>query len=89
MKIVFTSHAKDKLKSKDIKGLRINKKILIEVIHKPIAVNLNLNPHRSVGRLTEELSIAVIWKKENDIITVITFYPAEKGRYENKILRRR
>ncbi len=86
MKIVFTSHAKEKLQSKEAKVLGIKKKLVVQVIHKPIVVNKDLDPHQSIGVLNEELSLAVIWKKENDIIKVITFYPAEKGRYESKIL---
>ena len=89
MKIAFTIHVKDKLQEKESKDLEIDREKIINVLKHPIVIDKNKNPHQSVGSLNEKLSLSVIWKVENDIIKAITFYPAEKGRYESKILRRR
>jgi hypothetical protein len=89
MKVVFTIHAKEKLLANEAKRLGITRKKITESLEHPLAINKDVDPHQSVGELNHELSLAVIWKIENDIIKVITFYPAEKGRYESKILRRR
>ena len=89
MKIVLTLHAKEKLQTQEARLLGITLRKITNVINKPLVINKNLNPHQSIGELTENLSLAVIWKTEGDIIKVITFYPAEKGRYESKVLRRR
>lgn len=89
VKIELTLHAKEKLKTKESKLLKITKKIIIDAIKKPIGVDRNLSPHRSTDKLNDDLSLAVIWKEEDGIIRIITFFPAEKGRYESKILRRR
>lgn len=86
MKIVFTVHAKDKLKTEEVKLLKINRKKLINILKQPVVVDKSIEPHRNVGKLDETLSLAVIWKVENGIIKIITFYPAEKGRYESKVL---
>ena len=89
MKVVFTIHAKGKLLTNEVKALGITRKKIIESLRQPLVINKKVNPHHSIGELNDELSLAVIWKTESGIIKVITFYPAEKGRYESKILRRR
>ncbi len=89
MKIIFTIHAQQKLRSREIKLLKVSQKQITEIIDNPLAMDKSITPHQSVGRLNNELSLAVIWKKEDGIMKIITFYPAEKGRYESKILRRR
>lgn len=89
MKVLFTIHTKEKLLTAEAKALRITKIRIIAILKKPIITNKKLNPHQSLGKLNDQLSLVVIWKTENDIMKVITFYPAEKGRYESKILQRR
>lgn len=89
MKVVFTIHAKEKLSTSEAKKLGITQEKIIYALKQPLVINNNVNPHQSVGKLSDELSLAVIWKMESAIIKVITFYPAEKGRYESKILQRR
>ena len=89
MKVILTLHAKEKLLTAEAKILGITRKKITDTLRKPLVKNKNMNPHQSVGELNSDLSLAVIWKQESGIIKVITFYPAEKGRYESKILRRR
>lgn len=89
MKVIFTIHTKEKLLTSEIKVLGITRKRIIESLKQPLVTNKSANPHQSIGELNDELSLAVIWKIESGIIKVITFYPAEKGRYESKVLRRR
>lgn len=89
MKTAFTSHARAKLKTKDIKELEINRKKIIDAIKKPLTIDKSINPHRNTSKLSNILSLCVIWREDDGIIRVITFYPAEKGRYESKVLQRR
>lgn len=89
MKIVFTKHAEEKLQEEEPKLLEITKKKIIYVLKRPVIINKTINPHRSIGTLNDELSLVVIWKIENTTIKVVTFYPAERGRYEGKISRGR
>ncbi len=89
MKIVFTKHAEDKLKSTEAKSLSIDKHAITSVIRKPLVVDKKINPHQSIGKLNDNLSLSVIWKIANTTAKVITFYPAAKDRYESKILRGR
>lgn len=90
MKVIFTLHVEEKLLEEDSRDLGITKDKIIAVLEDPIITDKKVHPHHSVGSLDNELSLNVIWKTEKGgIIKAITFYPAEKGRYESKILRRR
>lgn len=89
MKIVFTKHAIYKLQQKSARNLQINKEKIKKVLENPIAIDKSITPHRRTGKLTDELSLCVIYKVEKGVYKVITFYPAEKGRYESKVLRGR
>ena len=90
MKVVYTAHAEKKLKFSEIKKLKITKKKLESVIQNPIAIDRSEDPVLiAIGKLTEKLSLSVAYRKINKKIRIITFYPAERGRYERKILQRR
>lgn len=89
MKIIFTKHIEDKLQDIKHQKLGITKAKLREVINNPLAIDLEIDPHQSIGKLNENLSLSVIWKVENNTLKMITFYASSKGRYESKILRRR
>jgi len=87
--IKYTKHVYDKLKLQEIIELKINLKTIAGILKNPNTVDESIEPHQSIGSLSRTLSLSVIWKREDGIIKVITFYPARKGRYESKILRRR
>jgi len=87
--IKYTKHVYDKLKLREIIELKIDLKTIAGVLKNPATVDESIKPHQSIGSLSKTLSLSVIWKREDGIIKVITFYPSKKGRYESKILRRR
>mgnify|MGYP001579818333 CR=1 FL=1 len=84
---VYTIHAEEKLTLPRVRKLRISKKRIERVIEKPIVVDASEQPVLiAIGNLTKALSLCVVYRRIEEIIRVITFYPAEKGRYERKIL---
>jgi len=84
---VYTIHAEEKLTLPRIKKLKISKKRIERVIQQPITVDESEQPVLiAIGNLTKTLSLCVVYRRIEAIIRVITFYPAEKGRYERKIL---
>lgn len=89
MRIKFTKHVFDKLKLREVIALKIGLETIVKVLEKPTLIYKSVEPYQSIGKISDSLSLSVIWKMEGDIIKVITFYPARKGRYEGKILRRR
>lgn len=84
----MTKHAQEKLRTPPIINLKITKPHLDRVITKPSHKDVMKNGEtRSVGFLSQDLSLCVIHKIETrGIIKVITFFPSQKGRYENPIL---
>ncbi|OGK25605.1 hypothetical protein A2954_01255 [Candidatus Roizmanbacteria bacterium RIFCSPLOWO2_01_FULL_37_12] len=87
MKIIYTKHAEEKLGTKEAKKFRITKSKIEIITKKPITQeNLATGLVRAFGLVDEFRSLCIVYKKENGKIKIITFFPAEKGRYENKIL---
>lgn len=84
MKIQFTRHAAvDKFAILRKHKFKATKRLIRDIINNPdhedkvsdapkIIASKSINPTHI---------LRVVYKKEDDIITVITFYPAEKGRY--------
>lgn len=89
MRIVYTKHAAiDKFAMLERHKFRprITKRMIREVIKNPehedtISDSPNIISSRSID---EEHILRVVWRKEGDIIFVITFHPAEQGRYYEK-----
>lgn len=84
MKIVFTSHAiKDKFPLLLRHGFKVTKKDIKSVISNPEHIDkITDYPKIIVSKEFDKKHILrVVHKVENGIIKVITFYPAEKGRY--------
>ena len=84
MKVIFSSHALDKLQTSDARKFKITKAKIQAILKKPVFQSqLLLGVVRAVGLLDKDHSLCIIYKLDRDIIKVITFFPSEKGRYEN------
>ena len=84
MKIIFTSHAiKDKFPQLSKHGFRLTKSDVKSVINHPEHTDkISDYPKIIVSKEFDKKHVLrVVYKIENGIIKVITFYPAEKGRY--------
>lgn len=89
MRIIFTKHAaieKFKMLEKHSFRPKITKKMIRDVIRKPDHEDLKSDfPKIIVSKsLDEKHILRVVYKIEGGIITVITFHPAEQGRYYEK-----
>lgn len=85
MKIVYTKHASGKFKSLNKLNWHFTKKSIGEVLENPnysseekergvfIASKIIDNKHY----------LRVIYTLRSGIITIVTFYPTKKGKYEN------
>ncbi len=84
MKISFTKHAQvDKFALLKKHKFMISRKIIKEVIKNPDHIDEESDAPRIIASKSIDAKhvLRVVYKREGDIITVITFYPAEKGRY--------
>lgn len=90
MQIVYSLHAEEKLGFSEIKKSRVTKKKIEKVLKHPEAIDRSEKPVLiAVGKLNTKLSLCVVYKRIKEGLKIITFYPAERGRYEHKILQRR
>ena len=86
MKFIFTKHAiVDKLamlKRHQFKT-RVTKQLIKQTILAPEHIDEKSDLPKIIASkaIDERHILRVVYRKENDTIIVITFYPAEKGRY--------
>lgn len=83
MKIVFTRHSEKKLKDLKNLGVIIKKSFVKNILKNPLDVDYESDPPKKIasGKFGEKHVLRVVFREENGIIIVITFYPAKKGRY--------
>lgn len=83
MKFVFTKHAKDRLVKFAKIGIKIYRRDVLATIKNPEHLDKESDfPKIIASKPRDEKHILrVVFKIEDDIITIITFYIAKKGRY--------
>ena len=86
MKLTYTKHAKKKFKILTQVGIEISRKSIREAIKIPEHIDEKSDyPKKIVSVSTDETHVLrVVYKAEGDIIIVITFYLAKRGRYYEK-----
>ena len=77
--IVYTKHAEEKFRILKEQGFVVKKKMVEKVINSPDAVDYSQSPLLIAQKSIDEKHILkVVFKKENGIIKIITFYPMRK-----------
>lgn len=86
MKIIFTKHATQKLLKPVKKGLKLSKEDITNTVKNPDQVDYEIDYPKiiAIKDYDQRHVIRVVFRRNSDIITVITFYPARQGRYEEK-----
>lgn len=86
MKIIFTDHAKFKFKIFEQHGLKISESQISDIVRNPVTTNQG-NKGRLIiqGQFDEMHLIRVICEIEGETIRIVTFYPARRDRYEDKL----
>jgi hypothetical protein len=83
--IVYTKHAEEKFRILKEQGFIVKKKMVEKVINSPDAVDHSQFPLLVAQKSIDEKHILkVVFKKENGIIKIITFYPMRKKKLKNK-----
>ena len=86
----YTIHAEWKLKLSEVRKLKINKQKIQKIVKTAETIDKSEEPVLiAIGGFSKELSLCIVYRRIEGRIRIITFYPAEKGRYERKILSRR
>lgn len=83
MRVIFTYHAEKKFK--DLKELNVHatKSLIKRILGKPAHLDTTSDFPKKIasGEFDQTRILRIVYKRKHDIITVITFYPAKKGRY--------
>ena len=83
-KIVFCAHAENKFRIFKQHGLELTKAQIIDVIINAESITDGEHSRKIVQKpFDSEYLLRVIFEEANDLITVITFYPAKRSRYEH------
>ncbi len=83
MKILFTKHAEKKFKDLEKLGIKVTKLKVEKILLFPNTVDEEFDHPNIIasGKLNIRHILRVVYRKNDDIITVITFYPTNKERY--------
>ena len=83
MKIIYTKHALKRLSEFVKQGLSISRKKIIYTIKNPEHLDKESDAPKLIAStpINSKHIFRVVFKMEDDIITIITLYPARKGRY--------
>ena len=84
MTIVFTKHASvDKVAMLKKHNFTASKTFIKDVVKNPDHEDKESDYPKIIASKNMDAKhvLRVVYKKEDDIITIITFYPAPKGRY--------
>ena len=84
MKIIYTKHAAiDKFNMLKKHKFKVSKSFIQKVIKDPDHEDRESDKPKIIAskEIDQKHVLRVVYKHQGDIITVITFYPAEKERY--------
>ncbi|MBI2196000.1 hypothetical protein HYU45_00105 [Candidatus Daviesbacteria bacterium] len=83
MRIVFTRHAEKKLKDLDKLGVHVAKSLVKNTLKNPLHLDTQSDYPKKIASSAfgKKHILRIVYREKDDIITVITFYPAKKGRY--------
>jgi len=86
MKILYTKHAEIKFQILKKHNFIVTKKQIRDILENPESIKRGRNNRLiAQGSISETHLIRVIYRQENDVIKVITFYPGRRQRYENQL----
>ena len=84
--IRFTHHARRKFETLRELGLKVEEHKVLEIVRKPSMVERTWKGRLvRTGPLNSTHVLRVVFEKQNGNITVVTFYPARRARYESKL----
>ena len=82
MTVIYTLHAKDKLKRTDIRKFKITKKLIERIIKSPRSQQITKSgEHSAVTGINDKHDLRVIYDIMDAGFKVITFHISRKGRY--------
>ena len=87
MEIRYTKHALEKFKILEKHGVKVKKSFVSQTVKNPeLEDNVSRKPLKiAVGGIDKDHCLRIVYRQEEKVRVVITFYPVRKGRYEGEI----
>jgi len=83
--IIYTKHAEEKFKILKEQGFVIQKRIVEETVKSPESIDYSQLPLLIAQKaINKKHILKVVFKKENGIIKIITFYPMRKKKLKKQ-----
>lgn len=86
MKITYTKHAEEKFIQLERLGWKITKRKVATIVEKPHWKGVSrFGQETGLGLMDKSHILRVIYDKNDDIIKIITFHIARRGKYESTL----
>lgn len=86
MKVIFTQHAREKSLALKRLGWSITRQSVIRTLRHPQWKGISrFGQETAMSLLDSDHILRVIFNRDGDIMTVVTFHPARRGKYESTI----
>lgn len=80
-KIRFTKHASEKFELLKSYGFDVTEAVVKDAVVGPSRVDQREDQMLALRPLNEEYALRVVYKRINDNIVVVTFYPVKRARF--------
>ncbi|KKQ40766.1 MAG: hypothetical protein US60_C0053G0003 [Microgenomates group bacterium GW2011_GWC1_37_8] len=81
--IIYTKHAEEKLKRKDIRKFKANKKLIGSILKNPqLKSKTKYGDYAASSQIDERHDLRIVYDIIDKDIKVITFHISKKGRYK-------
>ena len=85
MQVRFTAHANEKFAVLKRHGVSVSKRRVIQTVEKPDRIDYSRLPLLIAQKEFDRTRVLrVVYRKEGEMVVVITFYPRRKSQYEKK-----
>ena len=85
MEIRFTHHAERKFEILKRHGVSVSRKRVVDILQRPAHVDTRSRAPLCIaqGEFDKRRVLRIVYKIEDDMMVVITFYPGRKSQYDH------
>lgn len=85
MEFHFTKHASEKFEILKRHSIKVSKALVIEILENPDLIDYSRLPLKiAQGEFDKNRVLRIVYKEQEEVKIIITFYPGRKEQYEKK-----
>ena len=81
--VLWTAHARDKLKLIQNQGLIVDEDSIVSALHQPQQIVPGFSGRLIAQAALDDEHVIMVVYEETNVITVVTLYPGRRSRYES------